>query len=251
MNKRYHFFIEFIIAGLLIFGSAQLLIAQSEDLKQYSLRLNEDAAALATKAQFKEAEVVFRKALEADEGNTTAAYNLAGMLIQNKKYPEAIGLLKKYQKVQPDNLDLTVRLGDAYFSNKKPQEALPFYEAAFEAQPTYPDLANKLGTVYTLLNRLEDAEKVLEAAIKRTPKDAKVLANLSAVQLTRGKAKESLNNAKRAIAISPSGDAYVTLGSAHESLGNTEAALAAYHKAKELGDTSKDLDRAIEGLKEE
>ena len=82
---------------------------------QRSLELNEQGVVAIKGRNFDRAESLFKQALEVDEKNLTAVFNLAGMYITNKKDAQAVTLLSKYAKDYPSDAGLQARLGDAYF----------------------------------------------------------------------------------------------------------------------------------------
>ena len=208
-----------------------------------SMEMNEQGAAALLAKNYSEAEERFRKALVADSGNVTAAYNLAGVYLVLKKEAEAIALLEEYAKKYPADAGFCARLGDAYFAGRQVAEAKPWYEKALAIDPKYAGLAAKLGTIYSLAGDLKQAEKVLLLAVEDQPQDGQLLANLASVFLANGKVDKAISTARRGLQVTTNPELYITLGTAYEASKDSKNALNAFQRALDLGSTR-------EGLKE-
>lgn len=214
-----------------------------------SFDLNEQGVEAIRQRDFPKAEELFQKALAADSGNLTAAFNLSGMLITNKRQQDAITLLTKYIAANQSDAGLYVRRADAHFSLKNLKEATADYEQALKIEPSYSGLAAKLGTVYALAQRTKEAQRVLLIAVEQEPKNAQLLHNLSNIFLVNGDAEKAISTAKRALQIEPSSDLYVTLGNAYENKNDLKNSLIAFERAVDLGDKRPELKEKIEALK--
>jgi tetratricopeptide (TPR) repeat protein len=214
-----------------------------------SFELNEQGVEAIRQKDFPKAEALFQKALTADPGNLTAAFNLSGMLITNKRQQDAISLLTKYIAANQNDAGLYVRRADAQFSLKNLNEATADYEQALKIEPSYSGLAAKLGTVYALAQRTKEAQRVLLIAVEQEPKNAQLLHNLSNIFLVNGDAEKAISTAKRALQIEPSSDLYVTLGNAYENKNDLKNSLIAFERALDLGDKRPELKEKITALK--
>jgi len=215
-----------------------------------SLELNEQGIAAIKARNLKQAEELFRKAISADAKNITAVFNLAGVLMANKKEKEAIDLLTHYLKDYPEDPGMWVRLGDAWFASKNIKEAAKAYEKAAATFPNYPGLAAKLGTIYGLQNKIDLAEKMFLQAVAEDPKNHQLLANLASIFLGNGKPDKAISTAKRALAIKATSEVYITLGTAYEIQKDYKNALIAFQRAADLGDKREELKKKIAALKE-
>lgn len=227
--------------------SSQKPMASEET--QASFALNEQGIAALQREDLKNAEMSFRSALAKDPGNVTAAFNLAGLLVNNKQLKDAIEILSRYAAENPTDAGLLSRLGDAYFADKQVDQALSAYNKALSANPDYPRIYSKLATIYGLMNQPLKAEEMLLQAVEKDPKDGQSLASLSAVFLLNGKADKAVSTAKRALQVSPSSEIYITLGSAYEAQGDLKNSVIAFQRAKDLGDTRAELQDKINQLK--
>jgi tetratricopeptide (TPR) repeat protein len=216
-----------------------------------SLELNEKGVAAIRSKDYPQAEKAFRAALAADRGNLSAVFNLAGMYVLDKRQGAAVELLNEYIKKFPTDPGLHARLGDTYFSMKKVTEASKSYEQAVKLDPTYQGIARKLSSTYIILNKLKDAEMMLLKAVEEAPDDGELLGSLSSVFLANGKPDKAVSAAKRALRVSPKAEIYVTMGTAYELLKDYKNALISMERARDLGDSSKELAEKIDFLKKQ
>lgn len=214
-----------------------------------SFELNEKGAQATSQKNFILAEELFRKSLSEDPGNVTAAFNLAGIYVANKKEDQAVALLNDYVQRFKKDPSLFARLADAHFALKNLTSAEENYRKVIELAPKYPGAQAKLATVYSLQNNTKLAEVHLVKAVEANPKDPQLLANLSAIFLANAKPEESVSAAKRALKIKSSAETYITLGSAYENLKDYKNSLISFERAQDLGSKSETLAKHIEELK--
>lgn len=231
-------------------GGSQAKSSTLSAQSKHSLELNEQGVAAVQRRDYASAESLFRRALDTDDHNITAVFNLAGVYITNKKESQAIPLLTKYSQLFPKDAGLMARLGDAYFSSQNPKNAITSYEKALALDGSYPGVAARLGTLYALQNKLAKAATMYERAVKENPRDANALQNLSNLYLGLGKPQQAITTAKKALQISSTAEAYVTLGNAYQELKDDRNALISFQRAKELGHKDPALSKVIESLEE-
>lgn len=214
-----------------------------------SLELNEKGVAAMKAGDLKMAQEDLEKALSIDSGNLTAAYNLAGVHLANKKEAEAISLLERYVTDYKKDAGLYGRLGDAYFSAKQLDKAEAAYKSCMALSPRYPDLAAKLGTIYGLQRKYPEAEKMFLLAAEQSPRDVQALNTLSNFMIVNKKPEKAITTAKKALQIKATKESYLALGTAYEMMKDLKNSLISYEKALDLGDTTPELKTKIEGLK--
>lgn len=213
-----------------------------------SLALNQQGLDALAKNKPAEAEALLRRAVELDPANSTAIYNLSGVLTFNKKKDEAIALLEKHGVQTRGDAGLLVRYGDLLFSTGKIPEATAQYEKGFELNKNYAGLTSKLGLAYALSNRLDESEQMYLAAAKAEPKNGDVLGNLSSILLSLGKTDQALATAREAVQLAPKKETFITLGSAYEAKKDFKAALNSFKRAQELGANSDEVTQKITAL---
>ncbi len=213
-----------------------------------SFDLNEQGVKAQLEGRTEQAEGFFRRAVAIDPRNLTAAFNLASVLVIHNKTPEAISLLEGYVKEFDQDPGLFSRLGDSYFAEKKLDPALKSYQRAFALDPHYPRLTNRLATIYGLRNNSKEAEKYLALSVEHDPRDFEGLASYGSILLFNGKVDQSIQATKRSLQIKPTSGAYITLGTAYEARGDFGNSLISFQRARDLGDTRKELSERIAGL---
>lgn len=235
------FALVFVLSVTLGFGS--VLAAPQADSPKAALsaeslssqRTNEEGIIALRQRDYATAEQKFKRALDLDEQNVTAAYNLSGVLVTTQRSVEAIKLLTKYADLAPNDAGVQARLGDAYFATKDVQKAIAAYEQTLKLDPFYLKVYEKLGTCLTLARRTKEAEAAFARAHQAFPNDATILSNLATVQLANGHAAMAVQSAESSINLKPSAEAYAALAAAQDKLGKKDAAAAAYKKSKALG----------------
>ncbi len=213
-----------------------------------SLALNEQGLAALKDNKPQEAEELLSQAVKVDPGNLTALYNLAGVLVFNKKKEEAIVLLEKHRVQSLNDAGLLVRYGDLLFSTGKTKEAVTQYEKAYALNKSYAGLTAKLGLTYALQSRLDESEQMYLAAAKAEPRNGDILGNLSSILLSLGKTEQAISTAKEAVQFAPKKETFVTLGSAYEAKKEFAAALDSFTRARDLGAKTAEVDEKIAAL---
>jgi tetratricopeptide (TPR) repeat protein len=213
-----------------------------------SFELNEQGVKAQLEGRNSQAEEFFRRAVATDPRNLTAAFNLASVLVLNKKLPEAISLLEGYVKEFDQDPGLFSRLGDAYFTDKKLEPALENYRKAFALDAKYPRLAHRLATIHGLMNNPKEVERFLRLAVEQDPRDFQALASFGSMLLFNGKVDQAIAVTKQSLQVKPTSEAYITLGTAYEARGDLSNSLISFQRARDLGDSRKELKERIKGL---
>ena len=168
--------------------------AKTEDLIQA-------AQAASANRNFVVAEQLLRRVLEKEPKHKTIRRNLAFVLAEERKYDEAIVVLKEQVKINP-----------------------------------YEDYAyNLLGRVYWRQQDYANAEKSFRQQIEVTPLDQTAHANLGQMLVEWRKYKEAVPELERAISLTPEEELlHVSLGRAYLSLGENEKSIKAFEEALKL-----------------
>ncbi len=241
---------QLLLVILSLAGSAVAADNKLSNSQKISLDLNERAVTQVKKGDNASAISLFKQALEQDEYNLSAVYNLAGLYLAGKQDKEAITLLERYAAATKTDPALTARFGDAYFSSKNIPAALSSYKNALALDPRFPGVAAKIATLEILQNNLSEAEKYLDLALKSDADNSQLLANMASVKLGVGKSNESIAYAKRAIQLQAVSAPYITLGAAYEQQEDFKNALISYGRARDLGDKSPELIKRISELEQ-
>lgn len=100
--------------------------------------------------------------------NTAAQERLGELLIEAKRYPEAIDRLQKVIQKDPTPAN-SLALAHAYSLNKEPEKALPLLEKAIAGDPGNYDLRMIYGTSLRDQKKYSDAARQFFAATQKRP----------------------------------------------------------------------------------
>jgi len=91
--------------------------------------------------------------------------NLVTILSKQKKFNEAIALIRQLRKVEPDNLQLLLTEAFIYNDLEQPEKFVELMKEATEKDPTNPDLYFNIGIVNYNDKNIEQAEKYFAKAL--------------------------------------------------------------------------------------
>lgn len=244
--KRLLFVITLIIAGNSTFAHAEEPRGRLGDMASYSL--NEEAVHALNQGEFEKAITLFKKALQKDSQNLTAAYNLAGVYLSQKQEQQAIKLLEEYARAGVKDAGIHRRLGDSYFSSQNLSKAKSSYQKALDLNRDHAETYLKIATVHALEGDSEAARKILSSCVDRFPQNHLALGNLASLELSAGNNQVAISAAKRAVQIKPEPELYLTMGIAYENQGDDQNALIAFKNARDTGANVPQLEERIAAL---
>jgi tetratricopeptide (TPR) repeat protein len=168
--------------------------AKTEDLRQAG-------EAAAKNENFGVAEQLFKRVLEKDPKDKTVRRFLGYVLFEQRKFDEAITVLREQTKINP------------------------FEDFAY----------NMLGRVYWQQDDYANAEQSFRKQIEVTPLDQTAHANLGRMLVEWGKYKDAVPELERAISLAPEDEMLrVSVGRAYLNLGETQKSMAAFEEAVKL-----------------
>ncbi len=161
-----------------------------------------------------EAESTLRRAIAIDSTYLPAWPNLAGVVFEQGRQPEARQILEHVVATNPSFVRGVERLGVLLAVTGEPAAALPHLERVVTEFPSDEDLL-ALGTVYMALDRPADAVPKLEQVVRGGSGSGFAYALLSMAYAQTGRASEAVDAATTAGAVG-GGDAsvYMTAGRA-------------------------------------
>lgn len=159
------------------------------------------AQAAANNQNFVVSEQLLKRALEKDPKHKTLRRNLGYVLYAERKYAEAIDVLKEQTKINP------------------------FEDYAY----------NLLGRVYWQQQDYENAESAFRKQLEVTPLDQQAHANLGQMLVDWRKYKEAVPELEQAISLTPDREMlHVSLGRAYLNLGDDDKSIKAFEEALKL-----------------
>jgi len=190
-----------------------------------------------------EAVVVLEKASVRWTENEDIAYFLGLGYDDLKKYSKAVKMMERVLVLRPDHRDARFQLGAIYEKLQDIAKVELHFKKLLESHPNDASALNYLG--YSLADRdlkLDDAEAYVRRAVELQPKKGAYLDSLAWVLFKRGKAEESLEILKKAVAMLPDDETvWEHLGDVRNKLGNSGAAWDAWKHAQVLGSDKKNL----------
>jgi Tfp pilus assembly protein PilF len=124
------------------------------------------AQSLMQAGRLSDAEPVFRQAAAMDPRYREYLLDLARLYEKGSQTDEAIAIYREF----PDNAAAQARIGELLLESKKYEDALPRLEDAYQKQP---DAANRsaLAAVYVVTHKLDKAAPLLEKGVAENPAD--------------------------------------------------------------------------------
>jgi tetratricopeptide (TPR) repeat protein len=112
--------------------------------------------------------------------NTAAQARLGALLIETKRYPEAIERLEKVAQKDPTPAN-NLALAQAYLLNKEPQKSMPLLEKAVAVDPGNYDLRMTYGRTLRDQKKLGPAASQFNAAAQKRPDSVEAWNELAAI----------------------------------------------------------------------
>jgi eukaryotic-like serine/threonine-protein kinase len=157
-----------------------------------------------------------------------AAYNGTG------KYEQAAEHFQNAMQLKPSDDAAYRGLADSLERRGQTAEAEQVYRKAINLRPNYWAVYNYLGLFYWKHGRYHDAEREFEHVTRLEPDNVRGFSNLGAMQILEDRYDDAIPNLRRAVAISPSADAYSNLGTAYFYTRRYAEAAVAYREAAQL-----------------
>lgn len=124
-----------------------------------------------------------------------------GILIQQKKFPEAEKMLSDLLTEDSNNINLLSLLAEVYLQQDKYDKANSIIDNAIGLWPDASHLFYIKSRIAIQDDKLNDAEKYIRQAIESDPYDADYFALLANIRLARKQFNEALDMANQALAI--------------------------------------------------
>ncbi len=153
--------------------------------------------------RFKEAEILYRKAIKLNPNFANAHSNLGNILKDLGKLKEAELCQRKAIEINPNFANAFSNLGIILRDLDKLREAELCQRKAIQLNPKFADPHSNLGTIFIDLGKLEEAEISYRKAIKLNPNLADAHLNLGSLFIDLGKLHEGKSCQLKAIELNP------------------------------------------------
>jgi tetratricopeptide (TPR) repeat protein len=117
------------------------------------------------------AEGAFDAALKNDPRHIKSLVNLSRVLIEQKRYDDAVEKLTRAADIEPDSIEVHRLLGRTYHAQKKTDEAVEAYRRAIELNELDAWSMNNLGLVFLETQRMEEAVPLFAKAVELRTKE--------------------------------------------------------------------------------
>jgi tetratricopeptide (TPR) repeat protein len=177
----------------------------------------------------------YRKAIDINNDNYSyvrASLNLGRLLKEQKKYDEAIEILRNAIKEEPENAQLYNESGLVYMGSEHLDYAEKFFNKALTVQQRYPEASTNLGIVYLKQGKLARAIKQFEETLAKDDNFAGAQYNYGCALILNGFYEKAAAHLQKAIALDPDlAEGYYSLGKAQEHLNLFVEAAKSYKAA--------------------
>lgn len=151
----------------------------------------------------RQAEQLYRKAVEVDRAHGPAVSALGTACLRLGKLEEAVANLQRASELTPDRVEVHSNLGVAMARVGRLADAVACFERALRLDPGMIDARNNLGNALRELGRLDEAAACFRELLVRQGPNAATLSNLGLVLLAQGRGAEAVAHLRQATSIAP------------------------------------------------
>jgi serine/threonine-protein kinase len=193
------------------------------------------AADLEGQNLFAQAEQEYRAAAQIDPNNAPSRLGLGHVLIQERKWDEAIVTLREALGLRPDDAVAHNNLGVALQTVGNLPEAITEYHEALRLQPDYLEAHNNLGDALQKQNDLSDSITEYREVLRLKPEDPEAHFHLGLALYKQGNSDGAVDEYREAIRLKPGfALAHFSLGGVLYNRGEHDAGLEELRTAYSL-----------------
>jgi tetratricopeptide (TPR) repeat protein len=179
---------------------------------------------LASKKQYKTAQLELEKANALQPETFEILFNLGQTYLRDGDYPQAELTLNRALKIKPDSPETLYLLAQVYTDQARPVDALELLVRAHKLAPQNTDIIFLMARVSMTQNYYEDAIPLLESGLTIAPKRADLRAALGESYFMSGKTEKAIDEFKKLVEVDPSAGSYAFLGLSYRHLGRFDEA---------------------------
>jgi len=207
------------------------------------------ASDLERKQQYPQAEQEYRAALQLDSNNASLQAALGHVLLQERKWDEAISTLRGAISSQPDDAVAHNNLGVALQTVGNVADAVPEFREAIRLQPDYLEAHSNLGHALEKQNDLIGSITEYREVLRLKPDDAEGHFHLGLVYYKQGNSIAAVDEYREAIRLEPGfALAHFSLGGVLYNRGEREAGIEELRTAYALSPDDPEIRAAYEKL---
>ncbi len=179
--------------------------------------------------------VLFRNALEKNQNNLDARYQLAKAYVSEKKYELAEREFQKVKRLNPAQPDIQLELARLFNGQRKPDLAISQAEDYLKSNPDSAEAMESIGIAYEIKNMPEVAETYFLRALEKKPENISTMLELAALRVKLGKVEQARVLLENVIKNHPRNPrANYLLADAEIARGRKDRALELYKKLEEI-----------------
>lgn len=148
-------------------------------------------------------ETLFRNAIEANSNSHVAYNNLGGIMVQNKRYEDAISLYEQSIRIK-ENPRALFNLGKLYAATGRSDDAIRSYEMVLKFHPEDANVFAQLGGLKLMLGDVDSAFVNLQKANALDGNLSSVHYNLGLIYEFKGEKEAAIREFRRVLDINPS-----------------------------------------------
>lgn len=220
-NQRY-FLSLLVLLLFVVFGG---LSACEEDPEVKYQRLVTRAAEMRAAEKFDEARISLSSAIALKPKVAENYFELAEVLIRQKRFPEAIENYRTTLNLAPEHREARLHLAALMLVVREYEKAESDIRKLLEANPQDYDALVLSANLSRSRNDFQEARKILTELLETRPDDVTLLANLGDLELAEGRPKEAEEYFAKALRIAPENDTVrLALADLYSSQGRVEEA---------------------------
>ncbi len=147
---------------------------------------------------------LYQTTLERNPACWMAHNNLAMLLVNAGRTPEAIAHLEQALRLRPDFPEALNNLGDNLRQLGRPQEAIPYLERAVRLQPNFAEAHSTLGAALLMTGRSAEGIAEVTEALRLKPGFAMARYNLGLARANAGHPEQAIADFAEAARLDPS-----------------------------------------------
>ncbi|AIQ97403.1 tetratricopeptide repeat protein [Prochlorococcus sp. MIT 0801] len=183
----------------------------------------------------KEAEILFRKAIDLDPTKENAYYNLANVFRSLNRLKDAEIYIRKAIEIRPNFAEAHLSLANILRDLGKFNESEISLCSAIKFKPDFAEAHLNLGNIMRDLGKLDEALISVRKSIDIKPGFAEAHLNLANILMDLGQLNNSEISTRKAIQYKPNyADAFCKLGNIFKEQGKYDEAILSYNKASKL-----------------
>jgi len=222
--------------------------------------LLQQAASLQASGRLSEAEQLYLRLLGSDPRRFDVLYGFGVLRLQQNNFKDAERLFRQAINANKKSAEAHHYLGFALTGLKQTETAIPAFKKALAIKPAFPEAHNNLGHALQVLGRSKEAIIHYNKALRLNQSYAEAHNNLGNALHLLGRSEDSLVHYRNALALRPDyAEAHWNLANALREIGRYDEAIAEYSKAlairpgyaealNGLGKTFHVLDRCDEAI---